>query len=494
MDYKVDSIRELKNTTGDLLNFIYEGLAIPQDDNYLKDNAQKRIEYFIEDLRDDLMVVVESEYIDKDFRDIYYSYYSSKLTDIPRNCVRLSFFEPTENLGLQNEAVDAMKKSYLGFLVLRPIEQVIGRNVINPIAKRAHAEDMRIMKTLLPSSCLGVKTEAIGFPHSSQDGEMMTCAETTVWGIMEYFGNKYPEYSPMKGSKIHKSLAQSAFQRQLPSSGLSFQQISIALKEAGFGPKVYYDNGNIDELKEILSCYIESGIPAAVCIENDYIRHAIICVGHEKVDISNIDTAPVEYISGTKLHIWNRNISKFIFNDDNQNPYELADYSNPAEKYVADGNAEWEDAKISILIVPLNNKIYLEAKAAINLAKEMAVKVLDVRPKSVIRTFLASSRTYKEFLLFKSGIPTDLRDYYYNLDFPKFVWVTEISDIAVCKQGKFNGLLIFDATNPMTDIQNILWAQYDGFYYYYNRETQKVKQSVKECLSFDLNQFDLNLK
>lgn len=489
MEYKVDSIRELKNPKGDLMMFIYNGLYIHQDDNYLKDNAQKKIESFIEDLRDDLMVVVECEYIDKDFRDIYYTYYASKLIDISRGCVRISFFEPIKGLDLSEDIIKSVKDNYLGFLVLRPIRKVIGRNVIAPKAIKGHGDSMSIMTSPIPSSCLGIKTIAVGFPHSSQDGEMMTCAETTVWGIMEYFGNKYPEYSPIKGSKIHTVLAQTAYQRQLPSTGLSFEQISIALREAGLGPKVYSIKNPVP-LNEILACYIESGIPVAVCIKNTKIRHAIICVGHEKMNLNNIDKAPVDTVNGN-LHIWNQHISNFIFNDDNRNPYELTEYSDPAKNYK---NSDWKDAKVSMLIVPLNRKIYLEANSAVNLAKKMAVRVLNVRPKSVIRTFLASSRTYKEFLLFKSGIKAELRDLYYNLDFPKFVWVTEISDIDVCKHGKFNGLLIFDATAPKMTIPNILWAQYDGFYYYYDRLNKKVQRSADVCLSYDLNQFDLNLK
>lgn len=490
MEYKVGSIGELKNPKGELMKFIYEGLCIPQDDNHSKDNAQKKIESFIEDLRDDLRVVVECGYIDKDFRDIYYSYYASKLIDISRDCVRVSFFEPIKDLGLSKDIMTSVKDHYLGFLVLRPIGKIIGRNVINPKAIKCHGDSMSIMTAQIPSSCLGVKTNAVGFPHSSQDGEMMTCAETTVWGIMEYFGNKYPEYSPMKGSKIHKVLAQTAFQRQLPSSGLSFEQISIALREASLGPKVYSLKNPVP-LNEILACYIESGIPVAVCIKNTKISHAIICVGHEKVDLDSIDKAPVDTVNGTNLHIWNQHISNFIFNDDNRNPYELAEYSNLTKNYK---KPDWKDAKVSMLIVPLNRKIYLEANSVINLAKNIAVRVLNVRPKSVIRTFLASSRTYKEFLLFKSGIEAELRDWYYSLDFPKFVWVTEISDIDVCKDGKFNGLLIFDATAPKMTIQNILWAQYDGFYYNYDRTNKKVQRSADVCLSKVLNQFDLNLK
>lgn len=494
MQYKVDKIENLKKASSDVMMFIYQSLRIPHQDVSSKLNAFDAIDGFVADLRDNLTVVVESEYIDKDFRDSYYAYYSSKLTETHRNCVRISFLEPIDNLNLNDDIPMKVIDNYRGFVVLRPIKKIIGRNVIDPKILKDTTHKLRIMTADIHSSCLGIKTTAIGFPHSSQDGEMMTCAETTVWSIMEYFGHKYPEYCPMQASKIHKLLSQTTFQRQLPSTGLSVQQISIALKEAGFGSKVYYTVANPVPMNEVLASYIESGIPVGVCMENNEIGHAIVCVGHEKVDISDIDQAPTDEVDGVNLHVWNRHISKFIFNDDNQNPYEVADYSNPADKYVKQKLDEWKGAIVSMLVVPLNRKIYLEANDALRLGKEIAVRLLKARANSVIRTFLASGRTYKEFLLFKSGMPSDKRKWYYALDFPKFVWVTEISDIDVCKRGKFNGLLIFDATDPMTGVKNVLWAQYDGAYYIYDKKDLKVKHTENTLLPQELTQFDLNLR
>ena len=44
-------------------------------------------------MRDDLLVVKESNYVDRAYRDSYYDYYSTKLRSYNRNCVRLSFFD-----------------------------------------------------------------------------------------------------------------------------------------------------------------------------------------------------------------------------------------------------------------------------------------------------------------------------------------------------------------------------------------------------------------
>lgn len=70
-------------------------------------------------------LVVETEYVDRVYRDSYYAYYASK-------CV---------------------------------------------------------------TTCLGLKFYVKAFSSSSQDTETISCAETTVWALMEYYGNKYAEYS-----------------------------------------------------------------------------------------------------------------------------------------------------------------------------------------------------------------------------------------------------------------------------------------------------------
>ena len=56
-----------------------------------------RLHEFMKTLRPELVFLLETQYVDKDYRDIYYHYYSSKLQPFRRNCVRLSLFEPIFN-------------------------------------------------------------------------------------------------------------------------------------------------------------------------------------------------------------------------------------------------------------------------------------------------------------------------------------------------------------------------------------------------------------
>jgi len=56
------------------------------------------------------------------------------------------------------------------------------------------------------------------------------------------FGTKYPDYTPVLPSKVNQVLGRFSFERLIPSKGLTAGQISYALKELGFGVKIYSEN------------------------------------------------------------------------------------------------------------------------------------------------------------------------------------------------------------------------------------------------------------
>ena len=84
------------------------------------------IKRHLDQLKDDLFIVAETNYIDRVFRDSYYHYYSSKLANYKRNCTRLSLFAAEVEMDdFRDESRHAKLQSlYRGFLVLRPIQLI----------------------------------------------------------------------------------------------------------------------------------------------------------------------------------------------------------------------------------------------------------------------------------------------------------------------------------------------------------------------------------
>ena len=64
-----------------------------QPHEYAKEVVYRELQPFVNCLRADLSVYLETQYVDKVYRDSYYRYYSAKALIYPRDCIRLSFFD-----------------------------------------------------------------------------------------------------------------------------------------------------------------------------------------------------------------------------------------------------------------------------------------------------------------------------------------------------------------------------------------------------------------
>ncbi len=458
-------------------------------------------------LKANICFLAETCYVDGFYRDSYYHYFSSKLNCYSRDCIRISLFdgEVHEDEFADPDKYDLLQKRYLGFYVLRPtFPLVIGRSVISP--KALKDSEMRLCVSAFNTTAIGLKFKVCGFPHSSQDTETITCAETTLWAIMEYFGNKYSYYKPVQPSKIIKQLNDLSFERQVPSRGLAVHQISYALKEFGFGTRMYGKDQYGDEFERLLSCYVESGIPLVVAIQNKAARigHALLVVGRENDYTSRFDELEPYKIDDKEslLALKNKNIAiydydsmpkRFVFIDDNHPAYRKATLAKPAAHYPSD---EWKQCTITHFIAPLYPKIYLEAFEA----KKYVVKFLlnGLQPihehsEIVLRVFLASSRSYKHELARNAGVSGELKNLLIETQMPKFIWVAEISTKELIKVGQASGIMLVDATEANTyhKVNPLIIALFDGNLLVLEKSSGKLQRKVLHLEPFSI--YDHNL-
>lgn len=434
-------------------------------------NAQPHFDNLI----DDCYLLAETSYVDKVYRDSYYHYFSSKLVPYKRDCVRISVFEGeiVESDFRTEEGKRKAQNNYRGFFIIRPTEpQIIGRNLISPkvLKQRGFLCCMAEVDVTVNS----LKVCVNGFPHSSQDAETITCAETTIWAIMEYFGNKYPEYKPVLPSTIITALNKMSFERQIPSQGLNIQQMSFALKEFGFGTRIYSRSYGSD-FENLLSIYVESGIPIILGIDNfnkhGDIGHALICIGREAISETEIDAISATSFDDPELkakaaarrivfYDWESIRVKYIFIDDNYPVYQKSDFKTPVDYY---NDTEWSKCEINHFIVPLYPKIYLEAYEAKNYVYRFLTSEFSPIPTNcevLIRFFLASSRTFKDSLSLNEHLNEDVKEILLESPMPKFIWVAELSSKQEIKEGKAKGLVLLDATEANLSYNYPLIAAY----------------------------------
>jgi hypothetical protein len=438
------------------------------DDKFVSPEIENEIARLIDELRDDLFCVIEYPYVDKVYRDSYYHYYSSKHYTYQRDCIRVSLFngEISHDDFLNPERHSELNEKFRGFFVLRPtINALFGRSMISPKAFQHNGYKISSCKT----SCLvyGVKLEVAGFPHSSQDGETIKCAETTIWALMEYFGYKYPEYKPALPSKIHQALERFSYQRQLPSNGLTMDQISFALKEFGFGTRVYADQAYGNSLHEIIDSYVESGIPVIIGLQSGNIGHVVIAIGKQygsEFDWVAIKDSQIK-LKGENIGRIEANYipAKYVVQDDNLIPYRLIDLDKPGEHYKDD---DYSNYAIDSIVVPLYQKIYLEAVVA----KELVAQVLDDENVGyefgtdfVFRFYLTWSRSFKNHVVRIADMDIDLKNNILITKMPKFIWCGEIyTQEDFSQEDKVAiGLVVLDATEANQEtIDALIFAGY----------------------------------
>ena len=401
-------------------------------------------------LRDDLYVYLEYPYVDKAYRDTYYTYFASKLDAFPRNSIRLSFFNRRieEDEFRKIAELHSIQEAYLGFLAIRPtFPKIIGRNVIHPSAfKNADHIGCKVEYNAT-ANC--IKFKATGFPHSSQDGETISCAETTVWSILEYFGHKYSEYKPSLPSQVNAILSRFSFERLVPSKGLTASQISYALREYGFGVKIYSKSAYPDNYYRILRAYIESGIPVVGVLQNTTgTGHAVNIIGREKLTQEALNSLAMCESFGNRVNVFDFGDLdlKCAFIDDNYPPYQMTSLSTPVSYY---SDPKFAGCELTNFIVPLYPKIYLEAGEARTISITVIKKLkLLVNKDILIKCFLMSSRTFKNELSLNTSIDLVVKELLLAKAMPKFIWVTEISDRTMILNDLVQGMIVLDATEP----------------------------------------------
>jgi hypothetical protein len=431
----------------------------------------------IASLREDLWCYVEAPYVDRIYRDAYYNFYSSKLEDYNRNCLRVSFFdhEIKPEMFFSKDGHERLSKLFVGFTVIRllPSDKNPGRTALSPRALKRN--DFICELAPIPVSVGGVKLLVEAFPFSSQDGECMTCAETSIWAVMEYFGNKYPEVKLVLPSEIQKAFQHST--RTLPSEGLTVLEIASALTNFGFGTYLYSrkvdDSGienptDAENFRRTLFYYIESGIPIVVGLKGKQVGHAVVAIGHE-------ETAFSEMLNQINHELLPKSINnivdtadlrrKLIFIDDNFPPYQPSDFAKPCTYYT---DPRFTDCAIDHFVVPLNHRIYLDARKASQLLSEVIEhpsigwKSLSTKKNLPVikRIFLTSSNSYKSMVL-QSDMHIKLKQVFQALLLPKFVWIAELSTPDIYLEAKACGLILLDATGSYR-LESIKMLLYPG--------------------------------
>lgn len=433
-------------------------------------------------LKEEIICFLEYPYVDRFYRDSYYSFFSKKHNLYNRNSIRISLF--SSELDIENYFQtdnSEIEKLFRGYITLRPTTyRIIGHSLISPLALKENNFVCCLVKQIV--SINGKKLAVHGFPYCSQDNESITCSEAAIIDLFDYFGNKYSDYSTILPSQVAKILSRQSYQRQLPAHGLPTENISFVLKKLGFGTVVYSSDSKKklkdiykpDEFKDILYMYIESGIPIIATLSSEKSHHAVLIIGREEITNDISYSKMLLNKSNKKQHLFSSSFRKILVMNDNHPPYEMIDYYKPIYDNTAKSFYQFKS-----FIVPLYSKVHLDAYQfkelfhiiIMNLESDPEtkhIKFKDDNEENIYRFFLTSSKSYKDYISNSPNVSNKFKSLAIDKAMPKFIWVGEIikgntisleqsvqSIIAVdATESGLNGHLIFATNSKYLIIRN----------------------------------------
>ena len=493
-----------------------------------------------------ITIGVETNYVDRIYRDTYYNFFSNLHEDFSRKCKRLVFFKGTESFkdlisfiyskaNSKNEFEKNLNENFIGSMVIRPLKTgAIGRTLFNPKKFLTKNSEYYIRTSQWKVSFLGLELSVKAFPFLMQDGITTSCAETVLLALMDYYSQQYNDYKFALPSAINDINMKENGKRAIPTNGLSYETMSKILCEFGFYTTFDCNFANND-LRRFLYYYIESGIPIIINMQREdkvnsldsVTGHAALCIGHGEKEIndllSNIEYENCLYYANTALAY-----NKIYVMDDNLRPYSCYTYNNLNSCFpsnILDQNklnyfmTRDDNKKLNIdcYIVPLHKHMYMDAKRAEDIVRELLSSetsasndIKQYNPVTyyncksewgtrqnpiIYRLFLASSRHLKHHRMMHNDNNV-LIDLYTETPMPQFVWVCEFytKESYDCDYPYAIGEIIIDATRCAKSslFSSILMINYSGSVHYVRSLTNTINLSKSK--QSNIKQDDIDLK
>lgn len=425
-------------------------------------------------------IVVEEDYISKDFLHDYSSYYSLCFKPYPKFCKRVHFFQNSfsDDVFTQSilDSTNSNKEfwdNYLGFIVVKPIPvTVIGFTVLKTYSNCQTFNDRNFWGIRDYNIHLfgnNLKISSLAFQE--QDSVLAACATTAIWSMLNKAAVDYHTIlkSPSQITKDADKVSSDG-SRLFPNKGLNLLQICQAIQNSGLVSEIKQDNfplkNDKDEVilkvvsvrffKKILNAYSQIGIPIILVINvpnspsgSSYGLHAITISGFKQ-------KSPIPLPPNNEISWLSDNIEKFYAHDDQWGPFARIDFKDDCElitpwsSILAPGHPTYA----MNVVVPLYPKIRISYENI-----EAIVLGIDRILTFFFANNIIADLVWDVKLQFSESFKSSIRNS--NLDkeekvlrltksLPKYLWV------ATCYIGEHK---VFDFTFDATDVNSAMFGE-----------------------------------
>lgn len=469
-------------------------------------------------------VLVEEDYIDRDFSEAYTAYYAKTFRRHRKHCKRLLFFSArmefladTKDVAKSVQSLEEVgKPSFLGWAVLRPISQApLSQIILKAPPAPAPFEGHRLVKASYTAHLLGVEFVVDSIPMTQQDSRIGACAQAVIWVMARHFNARHrgPWLSTVSITSAAIAAPDQMNAMVLPagSEGLTGNNMVAALRAAGRETLLYAaatDGKGVIDWKQlrptdIINRYVDSGIPVLVGLifPGQTIGHAVVATGQVLRSTAPASLPPLP----TRAEF----CEAFYVHDDQLGPN--------IRMPIGPGSLVSETPNYNVaencqyIIVPLPAKVYLSAEKAEAIAWDVlkhhandwashkaknGEKLLGAsvslgdwfvdafnKNQIIARTYLTYGWKYKHRMM-RNCLPNSVQTIVRNLETPRYLYVTEFYSVDSCSGKETKDRRIFahcavDATAKNQDMDSVLLFHAPGFCMWHGHgDRDEFKRSV----------------
>lgn len=324
-------------------------------------------------------IVIEEEYVSKDFLQDYVSYYAFCFEKYPKFCKRIHFFakrfndQEFEEIILKSETNQKeFWLSYQGFIVVKPIPtKIIGHTILTTYKIEEESKTRNFWGTReYTIHVFGNEVKIKSLAFQEQDSVVAACATTAIWSMLNKASVDFHTIlkSPSQITKDADIVSPDG-SRLFPNKGLNLNQICHAIFNSGLVSEIKQPDYKIDEakqinsscvstlyLKKILNAYSAIGIPLILVIlvpnGKSFGLHAVAISGFQR-------TLPSANPSKTESNWYASNINKMYAHDDQWGPFARIEFLNVfgIKTPWTEFDAEKRPTLVTNIIVPIYPKI-----------------------------------------------------------------------------------------------------------------------------------------
>ncbi|MFL9977644.1 hypothetical protein [Paraburkholderia graminis] len=428
-------------------------------------------------------ILVEREYIDRDYLEDYASYYDRCFQDYRRRTTRLHFFTTQFDrdqfeLVLRGQDTpltrEDLMRSYLGFVVVKPLPQtIIGRTCLATYPSDNGRRQFPSLRTY-HVHLYGIELKVRSLAYQEQDTVVAACATSALWSCFQGTGMLFQHVIPppveitrWAGDHMPENLLL-ASARPFPNAGLTLTQMAHAVKQVGLDPFVIRANTRYG-LNGAMYGYLRGKIPSILVVslvsglgtasEQLLGGHAIALTGF------SLNSAPPVPHGKTGFLLRASRIDRVYGHDDQVGPFARMVWERKALPADAEGGADersidtlktsWSGdvyANPANILLPLYHKIRIpfveihDAMLALDSALEKFRPLMPGVNRAEWDIFLTTSDEYK------ASAPADYAGLDVDIlpallaDLPRFVW-----RVMVRVDDKLQLDFLFDATGVAHD-------------------------------------------